>query len=202
MYEIISRLSENHYVCLPPQAFSNQCSSNRTHATRLHLNTGVLSSLFNSLLYLLIHSVALPLQLPSVSVLFLLLLRPSSVISLPPFSFRPGSSSSSNNTCLVIQQLFTWFEALFMCGMFFSATQPYSFKIYHPACLPAFPVMLAADCLTWVFPHHDWLNSPEQGNQQQASQGDLENGQGGGSWKSGLGTPNTVRLHRLRETDT
>lgn len=33
-----------------PQALSNQCSSNRIHATRLHLNTSLLSWLFNSLL--------------------------------------------------------------------------------------------------------------------------------------------------------
>lgn len=112
-----------------PQAFSNQCSSKRTHATRLHLNTGVLSSPFNSLFYLLVLSVALPLQLPSVSVLFLLLLYPSSVISLPPFSFsgdpRAASSSSPNNTCLVthnyLPDYLIWgFFFFFLCSECFS----------------------------------------------------------------------------------
>lgn len=50
MYEIISRLSETSMRVFPTGPLSNQCSSNRIHTTRLHLNTSLLSWLLNSLL--------------------------------------------------------------------------------------------------------------------------------------------------------
>lgn len=63
-----------------PQALSNQCSSNRIHTTRLHLNTSLLSWLFNSLCYT--HSFALSPQLQFLCLSFLSIVFCSSVALL------------------------------------------------------------------------------------------------------------------------
>lgn len=113
MYEIISQLSGNQHVCISHRPLSNQCSSNCIHTTRLHLNTSLLSWLFNSLCYS--RSLALTFQLPSLcfSVLSLsysffrllsctFLCHP--VISFPPSHgkvFGAGSSLALHSMTLI-----------------------------------------------------------------------------------------------------
>ena len=66
-----------------PQALSNQCSSNRIHTTRLHLNTSLLSWLFNSLLLSLTRTYSLCLFLIyTISLFCFLYFSPSTLSSL------------------------------------------------------------------------------------------------------------------------
>lgn len=103
-----------------PQALSNQCSSNRIHTTRLHLNTSLLSWLFNSLCYTLAHTDSpAPICLslcspPSLSLiqsisLFALctFLSPCHLFasSFPWWSVYAASSSALHNMTLILLQL-------------------------------------------------------------------------------------------------
>lgn len=77
-----------------PQALSNQCSSKRTHTTRLHLNTSLLSWLFNFFLLLsLARSLAPTLQHPSVCLSVLSLIFCITVIFVYFFSVTLSSLS-------------------------------------------------------------------------------------------------------------